>query len=265
MRAVWLSDIHMDFLNGEEEARFLEQVDSAKPDVVMISGDISVARTIREHLVMLHDALNAPIYFVLGNHDFYRGSIEDVRREVAALSQEYSRLVYLTGAGVQQLTPAACVVGHDSWADGRLGDYANSEVALNDYVLIKEVTGLDQATLLTKLNTLGDEAAACLTDTLPEALRAYSNVFVVTHVPPFREACWYQGRVSDDDYLPHFGCQAVGEVLRRRAAEYPNSRITVLCGHTHGAGEAQILDNLKVLTAGAEYGHPCIQRVFEVA
>ena len=39
--------------------------------------------------------------------------------------------------------------------------------------------------------------------------------------------------------------------------------MTVLCGHTHGEGQAQILPNLKVLTGGAKYGEPRVQRVFE--
>lgn len=34
--------------------------------------------------------------------------------------------------------------------------------------------------------------------------------------------------------------------------------------HTHGSGEAQILPNLRVLTGGARYGAPVVQRVLEV-
>ena len=33
----------------------------------------------------------------------------------------------------------------------------------------------------------------------------------------------------------------------------------------HGSGQTQILDNLQVLTGGAEYGRPEIQRVLEIA
>ena len=40
--------------------------------------------------------------------------------------------------------------------------------------------------------------------------------------------------------------------------------MTVLCGHTHSAGEAQVLPNLRVLTGGAEYGRPELQRVLAV-
>ncbi len=39
--------------------------------------------------------------------------------------------------------------------------------------------------------------------------------------------------------------------------------MTVLCGYTHGGGEARILPNLRVLTGGAEYGRPVIQKVLE--
>jgi 3',5'-cyclic-AMP phosphodiesterase len=41
--------------------------------------------------------------------------------------------------------------------------------------------------------------------------------------------------------------------------------VTALCGHTHGAGEAQILSNLRVSTCGgAVYGSPKVQRVIGV-
>ena len=40
--------------------------------------------------------------------------------------------------------------------------------------------------------------------------------------------------------------------------------MTVLCGHTHSPGEAQVLPNLLVLTGGAEYGRPEVQRVLTV-
>lgn len=35
-------------------------------------------------------------------------------------------------------------------------------------------------------------------------------------------------------------------------------------GHTHGGGEADILPNLRVLTGGARYGNPTVQRVIGV-
>jgi 3',5'-cyclic-AMP phosphodiesterase len=115
------------------------------------------------------------------------------------------------------------------------------------------------------LNSLGDEAARHFEAVLQQAVAQYPNVIAATHVPPFKEAAWYDGKHSDDNYLPHFDCQAAGHAMRRIMQANPQSRLLVLCGHTHGSGEARILDNLQVLTGGAEYGRPEIQRVLDVA
>ena len=189
-----------------------------------------------------------------------------MRREVAQLCHELPRLVYLTDRDVVELTPAVGLVGHDGWSDGRAGDYWRSEVFLNDYLLIEELAEpLSKEERLQRLNRLGDEAAEHIRRVLPAALERYSEVLVLTHVPPFREACWHEGKISDDDWAPHFTCAAMGEVLRQIAQAYPHRQITVLCGHTHSPGEARIANNLLVLTGRAEYGRPEIQRVFELA
>jgi hypothetical protein len=84
-------------------------------------------------------------------------------------------------------------------------------------------------------------------------------------VPPFRESCWHKGKISDDDWLPHFACKAVGDVLLNAMRQWPDRQMTVLCGHTHSSGEALILPNLKVFTGAAEYGRPIVQTVLEIA
>ena len=47
--------------------------------------------------------------------------------------------------------------------------------------------------------------------------------------------------------------------------EYPEKHMTVLCGHTHSPGQAQILNNLEVLTGKSSYGEPEVQQIVEVA
>ena len=79
-------------------------------------------------------------------------------------------------------------------------------------------------------------------------------------MPPFREACIYEGKISNDDWLPHFSCKAVGDVLRDIMSQHPQRNLTVLCGHTHGSGTADILPNLRVHTGAAVYGEPAIQK-----
>lgn len=54
------------------------------------------------------------------------------------------------------------------------------------------------------------------------------------------------------------------DVLVEVMQQHPRSNLTVLCGHTHGGGEVQVLPNLRVLTGEAEYGDPAIQQVLEI-
>ena len=93
--------------------------------------------------------------------------------------------------------------------------------------------------------------------------RGTLRAFLLTHVPPFREAAVYRGRPSDEDWAPHFSCKAMGDLLIEVMADHPTRKLTVLCGHTHGGGESKILPNLLVLTGQAKYRHPAIQRIFE--
>ncbi len=264
MRIGWLTDIHLNFLSPENRAVFYQRIRGQNLDALLIGGDIAEAHTVAGILAELDLALGIPIYFVLGNHDFYHGSIAAVRHTVRQSCAASGRLRWLPDAGVIPLAGETALIGHDSWADGRIGDFFGSDVMMNDYVLIEDLRFLAKPRLLARLSALGDEAARFLEDHARQALARWRNLLVLTHVPPFREACWHEGRISAEDFLPHFACQAVGERLAAVMREHPQNTMTVLCGHTHSSGEARILDNLSVMTGAAEYGRPELQRIFEL-
>jgi len=131
--------------------------------------------------------------------------------------------------------------------------------------VIDDFKGLDKQGRLELLHRLGDEAARHFRRVLPEALARHRRVVALTHVPPFREACWHEGRLSNGNWLPHFTCKAAGDAMVEVMRAHPDRELLVLCGHTHGAGEAEVLPNLRVRTGGARYGAPVVQRVFEWA
>ena len=269
-RIAWLTDIHLNFLDDRGRRRFAEAVAERSPDALVISGDIAESPDVVAYLEEMAAILRRPIYFVLGNHDYYRGSILETRREIARMEGRSESLVYLNTAGVVELTPTTALVGHDGWGDARLGDFYRSGVLLNDFFLIDELRRfsgalgiLDRPPLERALQALGDEAANHFARVLPEALQTHRRVVAVTHVPPFREAAWHQGKYSDDDWLPFFACKAVGDCLLDVMQSRPDRELLVLCGHTHGGGQAQPLDNLQVLTGAAEYCEPAVQQVFE--
>jgi 3',5'-cyclic-AMP phosphodiesterase len=263
-RVLWLTDIHLNFVGTGDLERFLDSLTDATPAAVLIGGDISEAPDFGDYLNRIDYCLQVPIYFVLGNHDYYRGSILQVREHARQLCAEHPRLHYLTGSPPMALTPTVGLVGHDGWSDGRAGNYEHSDVMLNDYVLIRELSLYDKVGRRALLEALGDEAAAHIRQVLPAALDRWRHVILLTHVPPLREACWHEGHLSDDNWAPHFTCQAMGNAILEIMRDYPHHELTVLCGHTHSPGEAHPLNNVTILTGGAVYGRPAINRLFEL-
>jgi len=264
MRVVWATDIHLNFLQPHERTAFYSSIQDSQPNAVFISGDIAEAPSLRKLLHEMQHAIDVRLYFVLGNHDFYHGSIETVRREIEDWCLTQSGLTYLSTSGLIELTPQTVLIGHDGWGDGRLGNYQKSPVRLSDQEVIRDFQGLDRDAVLVKLQALGDTSAAYLRDVLARALDSYQQVMCLTHVPPFKEACWYEGKMGNDDWLPYFTCQAVGEVLLEATQAQPDRQVTVLCGHTHHAGTVQMLPNLYVKTGSAEYGQPHVEEVLTI-
>lgn len=289
-KIIWLSDIHLNFLTEKGIIKFLESIKNTSSDSVWLSGDIAQADTLIETLSMLESEIKQTIYFVLGNHDYYLGSFSDVRFKIRRLCNESDKLYWLSDSGIVGITPEVGLIGHDSWADGRLGNYESSDLLLNDYILIKDFNPLVKAaksdmqylpggisniqilftsieakqSRLARMQALAEEAILHLERYLPRALERYKKVFFLTHVPPFREACWHRGKISDDNGLPHFSTKIVGDTLVRIMKQYPDRHLTVLCGHTHSKAKVKVLDNLMVFAAQAEYGKPEIQRILNI-
>ena len=264
MRIAWVTDIHLNFVDDQGIERFYREILATDCDALLVGGDIGEASSVAMYLDGLAQCLERPVYFVLGNHDYYRGSIQDVRQSAIAITEQSRWLRWLPAAGIVALTPRTALVGHDGWSDGRLGDFLRSPVRLNDYRLIEELRGLEKTALLAKLNALGDEAADYLHTTVSDALVRFEKIIVLTHVPPFRASCVYRGKPGDPNWLPHFTCQAVGDALEALMGRYPERRMRVLCGHSHSAAEVEVLSNLRVTTGLAEYGRPAVGAVFEV-
>ncbi len=258
MRLAWATDIHLDAL---ESAQALDElVDGLiqdDPDAVVLTGDLSVATAIETQLTELQARLDRPVLFVLGNHDFHHGAVSSVRGAIARLCAEQPMLAWL-GDGRTRSLGGVAIVGVDGWADHRLGDVEGTRIELTDYRLISDFAGLDRPARIARAQALGDEEASKARRVLQSLPNAVDEVLFLTHLPPFREACWYQGFIPAEgsEWLPGFTCAALGEALLEHADAHPGRRVTVLCGHTHHEGRYEPRPNLQVVTGGTRFGHP---------
>lgn len=264
MRLLWLTDLHLDHAALAARGALYARLREIGPQRLLVSGDTGEADSVFGFLAELAREAGAPVDFVLGNHDFYGADIAGVRATARRLTRREGPLRWLPAMGVQTLAEGRALIGHDGWADGRLGDFLASPVVLNDHRRIHELSGLDRPTLLARVRDLGDEAAAYLEGELEPACRAFREILLLTHVPPFQAACYYQGRPSDDpDWLPHFVSKRTGEALLRVMGRHPACQLTVLCGHTHGGADVVVGPNLRVRVGEAQYGLPRVQAVWD--
>ncbi len=259
-----MSDIHLNFLKENELQAFILKLLSYDVDGWIISGDIGTSINTIYYLDILADNLPQPIYFVLGNHDFYHSTLDKTTFAIKKFVENKPQLIWLTWSEYQNINSKTALVGDDGWCDARLGNALKTTIMLNDFVHIQDLYGLSRQKLIEKLNRLGDESVLRLKPKLIAAAENHEKVVIVTHVPPFAEASWHRGQLSKDDWLPWYSCKAMGDLLSHCAKTYPGVGFLVLCGHTHGGGEYNPCPNLSILSAKADYFLPRVNHILEV-
>ena len=111
MRLVWTTDPHLNHVAAEQWQCWIDEIASHGADGVVITGDISEGDDVVLQLQAIAQAISAPIYFVLGNHDFYQRSRGATRQSVIHKSREIDSLHYLTDDSAIELGDGVFLVG----------------------------------------------------------------------------------------------------------------------------------------------------------
>jgi len=255
--ALWLGDLHFDRASEQQRMRLLDRVQTTPSDCVVVSGDISTARHLEEHLRRLASACAPrPVYFVLGNHDYHGSGIHEVESRLAELCASVENLHYLDGKRIIPLSGGVCVLGHRGWADARAGYGHDTVIDCPDRHAIHDFHGLNQSQTLQRMTELGKESASVIRKTLPLALTRYRHVVIVTHVPPFPSAVMFDNKPCGQTHLPHFANLSAGMAILGIARAFPKRQITILAGHAHSTCLQHILPNLTIRVGHARTGNP---------
>lgn len=295
----YCSDIHFDHLESEnyrgsfsknkvipenKAKEFCDKMMEYDPNSIIITGDISTAKMLHVHLDWLVKyTSDVPIYFVLGNHDFYHGSIKETRdnltKKLKSIKSKYeNKLKWLNIEGVVQLTDKTALFGHDGWYDGGYSDWFKSNLQMNEYFLTSEFRFQPQTEVYKIIRKLAQECSDHIDHHgTAAAIAGYKNVLFATHVPPFRENSLAPDRtLSDKNWLPNMSSKLAGDALIRLNRAFPEVRWTILSGHTHttateaytaNAIPTKLTENSKLIchTAKAVYGDPAASiKIIEV-
>jgi len=255
MQAAWATDIHLDRLTERDYAEYKEYLQELNPDCLIISGDIAEGEVVCKSLKDFNDSFDFPIYFVLGNHDFYFSSFAETEENVRAAVKESKNLNWLSESGIIALSNSTALIGIEGWGDAGNGTLNLSEGSTRDVLSIADYKGLNREEIGGLLESKGAEYAEKLRPVLLEAVSNFQNIIFVTHVPPFVEACFDRSlRICGDFKLPFYTCKVIGDMLLEVMNENPSCRMTVLCGHTHEKADVNILENLRVRVKESSYG-----------
>jgi predicted phosphohydrolase len=256
----WLTDLHLNKASHESRNRLYALMAKSSEEAFIITGDISESAELPLHLREISAAAGTkPVFFVLGNHDFYKSSFERVDRIVAGVCNACPNLKHL-GAGERiRLNEQTTLIGHRGWCDGRMGWQERSWVRNPDFAAIDDFRGMRRPEAFGLMRRLGQESARYFRNLLPLALTNSHQVIIATHFPPFTKAACFNAKPCDYARQPFFSNISAGAVILRISERFPSKRVTVLCGHSHGKSRLRMTSNLEVLTGGARIGYPAIQ------
>ena len=250
-RLLWITDAHLDHLSDEMEDAWFEKLGKCRADMLLLGGDTGNARVFSRMLGRIEEVFPGTIALVAGNHDYYHTSISDFRAKLAGV-QRSGLIAFEPGCQSKplQISDGVYLCGSGGWGDATAGYADAAGMSLNDENLIAE---LRTGNLTVRLKELGKESAEHLEKQLSAVPEDASCVIVLTHVPPWPEASWHEGRNSDAMALPRFCWLAGGKIVSQAAERMPQTRFIVLCGHTHSDGIWK-KGNIACHTAGSAYG-----------
>lgn len=239
-RALIGSDLHINHHKDETSDQlindFAEQADGLKPDVLILAGDLfdGFARSI-EFLNNLHSAINTPVLFVPGNHDFYGYPLsKSVASQVAGELDHGIHLLYRDEVVIKRTR----FLGATLWSSLANGTHADSaRFRVSDFSQIESPADNGEMVSTDEYMAEHQEDVSWL-ESMLRAPHDGATVVITHHAPSFRSL---HPRFAGSDINGLF-CSDLDALLFRHGPE------VLVHAHLHDAvnyriGATQLISN----------------------
>lgn len=253
-RFVWFSDTHLNlsvlpFL----KRMFVTRLNGAQADGLFLTGDISSGPWLESDLRFLARHFPGPIYFVMGNHDYHRRHIASVHADIRRLCLEHPNLHWLTDEPIVHLDDDVALIGTEGWYDAQNGDPKLLRWT-SDWLLTFDFLHLDSMEArLAEWRRMAQTSADLIAERLEAALEGHKTVYIMTHVPPWKDATRAVGTYMEKYWLPYNTNVAMGQAIERVMEGRKKKRVVVLAGHTHTPCHIRVSNSIECMVARASY------------
>jgi len=254
-KILWFSDTHFSVFHPWTFYTFLREVEKEKPNGIFLTGDIADgAPQLYWVLERMAKSIPSPIYFVLGNHCCWLSSMARVHQKVRELCQKHSNLIWMQDADVIHLSDEISILGADSWYSCDLGntDYLKWTA---DWFLIEDFRKLPSWNdRIEAFRNLAEQAKDIVVSKLQRALEQdYKTVYILTHIPPWKEATRDEGSFLEKYWLPYNINLRMGKAIEDIMRERKKKRVVVLTGHTHSPLYVRVSRNVECQVGEGHY------------
>lgn len=131
MKALVLSDLHLEHWNEADNAALLNDINYAKVDCFLCAGDLCESRFLHM-LNSFIEALTVPCFYVMGNHDAYGTSFESAKNVLMRCSRNYSNFNLLDNSSIDFM--GYTIIGSPLYTDFNLYGYGAVESTNSKYL-----------------------------------------------------------------------------------------------------------------------------------
>ena len=251
---LWFTDTHLNNVLPWTKALFIKNLIKERPKGIFLTGDISNGLTTTFNLKLLAKFVKCPIYFVLGNHDYYFSSIEETHNKIRKMCKQYPNLIWLTESDIVGLTNEVALIGTEGWYDASIGEPDYLRYTL-DWRLIKDFKKTQfMSERLDMFRQLADKSCSIISDKLNKALeQGYKTIYLLTHYPPWIEATRDAGTIMEKFWLPYNVNFRLGRTIEDVMVNHKKRNVTVLSGHTHCDAWIHVSRNIECKVNKAKY------------
>jgi UDP-2,3-diacylglucosamine pyrophosphatase LpxH len=238
MKLCLTTDLHMNrwpmFLNRSLLSK------AKNCDALLILGDITTGLHTEEHLSVISKHAK-DVYFVLGNHDFYTSSFQEMTVRVKQHCKG-TNLHWLDNDDPIEIAPGTWLVGVDGWYDGVVGDSFFMDLNF-DRMLIKDLLikrrPEDRAEIIMARAAASADDFTAKMQMIPADAK---NIIVATHYPPWMGPV---RSILDAFWIPQSVNTVLADRICEEAAKRENyTRFDVFCGHVHRPYKLQPAENV---------------------